>query len=65
MIAADEVLSRVWGMLIGRERAPLAQIWPRRPTDQEASFFEWHAAPLGSNPNLGLDDLGEQQLSLP
>ena len=32
MIAADEVLSRVWGMLIGRERAPLAQILPRRPT---------------------------------
>ena len=23
MIAADEVLSRVWGMLIGREGAPL------------------------------------------
>jgi hypothetical protein len=43
------------GMLIGREGAPLAQIWPRRSTDQEASFFEWYAAPLGSNPNLGLD----------
>ena len=31
MIAADEVLSRVWGMLIGRERAPLAQIIDARP----------------------------------
>ena len=36
--AADAAGQRRDGrLLIGRQRAPLAQIWPRRPTDPEAS----------------------------